>query len=78
MKLYGGSAAVDGNNVAWKSPPPHAGDNWIDGDIIDIPIVPRSNLPMIRDLLPSERKGKEIPIAIVLRQSCRRLLHMML
>ena len=43
-------AKVDGYNVEWHMP---------DGDIIDIPIDPRSNLPLLHDFACTEAEKKE-------------------
>ena len=59
MRTHGGSATVDGNKVVWHLPPPREGDNWVEGDVVDIPIDPRTNLPMVNDFLPSAEEVEQ-------------------
>ncbi len=59
MRMHGGSATVNGDRVVWSLPTPRDGDNWVAGDVIDIQIDRRTNLPIVSDFLPTKKEVEQ-------------------
>ncbi|KAL7459520.1 hypothetical protein ACHAWC_011291, partial [Mediolabrus comicus] len=59
MRMHGGTAELDGDRIVWKLPTPREGDNWVEGDVVDIPIDRRTNLPLVQDFLPSKGEKEQ-------------------